>query len=604
MTTSITSSGLNTQVGAPTNLPSGQVNHDITGGTRVGTNLFHSFGDFNVATNHIANFLNNTNQNTTNILSRVNGGNPSNIFGTLQTTGFGAANLFLLNPAGIIFGPTASLNVGGSVHISTADYLRLADGARFNAVAGPADALLTSAPVAAFGFLGPQAPAAIAVQGSQLIVPNGETLSFVGGQRGFSDLANGTSAPNGVSITDNSRILAPEGQINVVSVGRPNSSSGGNVNLKGNEDRAAFTPTGFRGLGDITISGGTDLFRASTWLDVSGNSGGNIIIRGGQLQLTNPRILSDTRLGVGGSIVVDGEDVWLTRSGSIDPRFFRIGNATFQNYPDLGEPSSILIQGSRSIHIERIGIGGFVDCAVYPTGPILIKAPKIISKGGVFFVGGGAIPEVARLEFQGTNISLLGTHITGGTNQSPVDLSIQATNLAKIDSTTVTIFSGSGERGSSISIGGKNIELKNSRLTTGNPMGTGDTGTGPITLTAENDVVIDNSELDTYFEFFGFQRTAKGGPGNISVNGKNISIMGSLLSSTLTTNDPSLPGGVISLVARNVSLDDSIFRTWVSSEVPTDAIGTINIRAAQTFKSHNSTLDVSGGFEFGNGGRN
>ena len=178
VTTSITSSGLNTQVGAPTNLPSGQVNHDITGGTRIGTNLFHSFGNFNVASNHIANFLNDTSQATTNILSRVNGGNPSNIFGTLQTTGFGAANLFLLNPAGVVFGPSASLNVGGSVHISTADYLRLTDDARFNAVAGPADALLTSAPVAAYGFLGPQAPAAIAVQGSQLSVPNGQALSF------------------------------------------------------------------------------------------------------------------------------------------------------------------------------------------------------------------------------------------------------------------------------------------------------------------------------------------------------------------------------------------------------------------------------------------
>src|SRR5215475_1565262 len=56
----ITPSGLNTQVSPPANLPSGKVQYDITGGTRPGggTNLFHSFGNFNVPTNNIANFLN------------------------------------------------------------------------------------------------------------------------------------------------------------------------------------------------------------------------------------------------------------------------------------------------------------------------------------------------------------------------------------------------------------------------------------------------------------------------------------------------------------------------------------------------------------------
>ncbi|TFG61841.1 MAG: filamentous hemagglutinin N-terminal domain-containing protein, partial [Nitrospirales bacterium] len=106
----ITSSGLNTQVSAPVNLPGGEVQHNITGGTRPGggTNLFHSFGEFGVPTNNIANFLNDSALPTNNILSRVTGGNPSNIFGILQTEGFANANLFLMNPAGIVFGPNAS----------------------------------------------------------------------------------------------------------------------------------------------------------------------------------------------------------------------------------------------------------------------------------------------------------------------------------------------------------------------------------------------------------------------------------------------------------------------------------------------------------------
>ena len=156
----ITSSGLNTTVTKSGNA------YDITGGTRPGggSNLYHSFGEFGVPSNNIANFRNDSGLATANILGRVTGGNPSNIFGTLQTTGFGSANLFLMNPAGIVFGPHASLNVGGSVNFTTADYLRLADGARFNAVPGLQDAAISSAPVAAFGFLGSN-PGAITVQG-------------------------------------------------------------------------------------------------------------------------------------------------------------------------------------------------------------------------------------------------------------------------------------------------------------------------------------------------------------------------------------------------------------------------------------------------------
>ena len=154
--TPITPSGLNTQVSGPIAV-GGQTQFNITGGTRPGggPNLFHSFGNFNVPNNNIANFLNNSGLPTSNILGRVTGGNVSNIFGTIQTTGFGNANLFLMNPAGFLFGPNATLNVGGMVAFTSADYLRLADGGRFNAKPNARSAdILTAAPVAAFGFLG------------------------------------------------------------------------------------------------------------------------------------------------------------------------------------------------------------------------------------------------------------------------------------------------------------------------------------------------------------------------------------------------------------------------------------------------------------------
>ena len=179
--TPITSSGLNTQISGPIAV-GGQTQFNITGGTRPGggVNLFHSFGNFNVPNNNVANFLNNSGLPTSSILGRVTGGNISNIFGTIQTTGFGNANLFLMNPAGFLFGSNATLNVGGMVTFTTADYIRLADNARFKVVAGSADALLTAARVAAFGFLGSN-PGAIVIQGSHLSVTEETGISLVGG---------------------------------------------------------------------------------------------------------------------------------------------------------------------------------------------------------------------------------------------------------------------------------------------------------------------------------------------------------------------------------------------------------------------------------------
>jgi filamentous hemagglutinin family protein len=87
---------------------------DINGGTIKGTNQFHSFGLFSVGTGDIASF--NGPSSITNILGRVIGWQQSQIDGTLRTT-IPGANLYLVNPAGVLFGPNASLNVSGSFHV-------------------------------------------------------------------------------------------------------------------------------------------------------------------------------------------------------------------------------------------------------------------------------------------------------------------------------------------------------------------------------------------------------------------------------------------------------------------------------------------------------
>ncbi|MDE5108570.1 MAG: filamentous hemagglutinin N-terminal domain-containing protein, partial [Trichodesmium sp. St17_bin3_1_1] len=90
---------------------------NIEGGTHNGSNLFHSFDEFNVKTNQTANFL--TTPDTRNILGRVTGGNASIINGLIQVIG-GNSNLFLMNPAGIMFGPNARLNIPASFSVTTA----------------------------------------------------------------------------------------------------------------------------------------------------------------------------------------------------------------------------------------------------------------------------------------------------------------------------------------------------------------------------------------------------------------------------------------------------------------------------------------------------
>ena len=242
----------------------------ITDGTRPGggTNLFHGFDTFKLGTNDVAHFMNNMQLQTTNIIARVIGGERSTVDGALRTNNpldaadpmnFGAANLWLVNPSGLLLGPNAHVEVGGSVSLSTANYLRF-DGtsALFDMLSTPASlGLLDVAPVVAFGFTSSEPPASIIVQGSMLQVPEGQALSLVGGDI----TVQAETFQDGTMQAANLR--APGGQLNLVSVASPGEVLVPSFQTGPNIAGASFTTMGTVMLKDgatLDVSGQRDEF--------------------------------------------------------------------------------------------------------------------------------------------------------------------------------------------------------------------------------------------------------------------------------------------------------------------------------------------------------
>ena len=216
------------------------------------------------------------------IIGRITGG-ISNIDGIIQTTDFDNANVFLVNPSGIVFGPHGSFNVGGSVSFSTAQYLRLFDGVdSANFYANPAnDGLANSvfamAPLDAFGFLpvaygfltAPNQNATITVQGSALSVDPGQSISLVGGK---------------VVIEDGAQLSAPTGRIHLATAASPgefaslpgeslaNATSLQSIPIDPVDPTSAFTSFGLMSLA------------LGSSIDVHGTS--TVFVKGGQLVLS------------------------------------------------------------------------------------------------------------------------------------------------------------------------------------------------------------------------------------------------------------------------------------------------------------------------------
>lgn len=272
----------------------------ITGGERKGTNLFHSFNRFSVEEGQTALFLNDSNASTVNIITRVTGKIRSKIDGTIQAndaSGFKNINFFLLNPAGVTLGSDVTLNIEGSVHISTADYIRLKDGKIFKVDLNEKSTLSTAS-VVAFGFLKSEdkvvKPSSVLVmEDSELELEEGKTLSLVGGD---------------ILITE-SELIAQGGNINIVSAG--------------NGEEVVLDPTSMKVLRtDRPFNLATKIDITDSIIDVSSDSlkRGSIIIRSGKLTIDDESEISATGFGGGtpGTIDLEFKEMSLSEESIFD----------------------------------------------------------------------------------------------------------------------------------------------------------------------------------------------------------------------------------------------------------------------------------------------
>ncbi|NJM71819.1 MAG: filamentous hemagglutinin N-terminal domain-containing protein [Scytonema sp. RU_4_4] len=263
-------------------------NFNINDGTTRGTNLFHSFKEFSVPTGGSANFNNAT--NIQNIISRVTGGSVSNIDGLIKA--LGNANLFLLNPAGIVFGPNAQLNIGGSFLGSTANSFIFDNGFEFSATDLQAPPLLTINIPNGLRFR--DNPGSITNQSNQstavdssgnpvgLQVPSGNSLVLVGGDIN----------------SDGGRLTALGGRVELGGL-----AGAGTVGLDvtGNTFKLNFSSDS--SLSNITLAN-------DARVSVRGNGGGDIAVNTNNFSATNGgRLVAGTEgEGNAGDITVNANN--------------------------------------------------------------------------------------------------------------------------------------------------------------------------------------------------------------------------------------------------------------------------------------------------------
>ena len=588
-------------------------NYNITaamGATR-GNNLFQSFKQFDLKSGDVAAFSGPA--NIQNIMSRVTGGSPSSIDGTIRSD-IAGANFFFINPSGVMFGPNAAVNVSGSFAVSTANYLKLADGARFVAALDADDSMLSSAPVAAFGFLD-GANGVIQVKGSLKAAP-GTSLSVVGSD---------------VSVVDGTRLEALNGRINLAGVTAPGewtlppssstgsgtpTANGGSIVIRGGQlvvENAKISAT--EGGIDIALTDGLEVLNGGqiTTSATGTSKGGNIAINSpsvvvdGQDNSTTPTRVaaetsSDNPLATGGDIVVHATSVQVLRGAEVSVSTFGAANA---GQVDI-TTSTLLVdagpnQSPTQIAANAAGLAGTASGA---GGAIIVHADSIdIENGAAMIASTLGDANAGTINVNAGSLTVNAGTLTTLTSGAGLggEIRLNCGNITlngPFSSISATTFGLNGQSpagsGGIIDITAGSLRLENDAGISASTYGDG--RGGDINIKA-NSLVLDTATSQGIFpgisassnpDFFGGPGGGKGG--DIKVTAGSLTLQNGMLIST-TTSTPG-DGGNISIDAGSVTLNNK--SSIQSASVAGGKAGTISLTSSQNILlTENSSISTS-----------
>jgi filamentous hemagglutinin family protein len=514
-------------------------------GQQHGANLFHSFEAFSINRGESATF---TGPNSVeNVISRVTGGKESLIDGTLASK-IPNANLYLLNPRGILFGKEASLDLNGSFHASTADYLQFEDGNRF--YAKPSEtSLLSIAPLSSFGFLNkPQGN--ITLKGSHLQVENEKTLSLIGGD---------------LSLVDGSELFAPDGKINLISAASPGDVVPGVSNSAENWGNIQLSH--FLEMADNKVKE-----YKMAHLNTNGTHGGEIFIQGGNFVSKGSYLTS--------KVVKDDSSVVQT-----NPQHGKITLLAQDGIELTG--SNIDTTGSRAGEIFIEG-GHFVSKGSYLTSKVVKDDSSVAQTNSQ----PGKITLLAqdRIELTASNIAV---DAEEGTSQDAGDILIETRTMALNPSCPTcgisSDTSGKGNSGDITITASEDLTITRTGISVVSGKGeTGNAGNIHLTvgqLTLQNGGFINSGTLGS------------GDGGDIEIKSREgvLLAQGSLISSSVGEKEigASGNGGNIDINAPRLEITDSSGVQTGAFSLSTGYAGDIQINVDQLVLENLSTIIAS-----------
>ena len=494
----------------------------IEGGAQRESNLFHSFGQFNIEAGRGAYFANP--EGVTNIFSRVTGSNVSEIMGRLGVQG--NADLFLINPNGIIFGENSSLDINGSFVGSSADSVVFGNGFEFSAVNPEASPLLTvNMPL---GLNLGNNPGDIVnnsiTDNVGLQVLSGKNISLIGGNlklnRGLITAPGGTVELGGlakaglIAINEDSSFNFPQ-EVAKADVSLTNDAlvdvradGGGLININ---------------AGNLNLSGESALFAGIAENAGSSNAqAGNITLNVAEaISLSQEsRIenqVNQNSIGNSGDININANLLSATD-----------GSVITTDTSGQGDGGLVSIQALDKVELSRAAIFSDVNSSAQgngagieiDTGSLSVNDGAIISSSVSGRGNAGNINIFT--DSLSTTASILDTSNVGQGSAGSIDIS--ANNNVKIESSLVRSLSGSPIEGSTN--GGINIDAESLLVTDNAELNSslidgGKGSAGDIIINASNKVTFDGGFARSRLE-----KGAEGSGGNISINTGSLLLTG------------------------------------------------------------------------------